>query len=107
MMLNKRKKGSLSTFWFLVTAQIILLLFVVGYSTYMTELNCPQYDALQNQFGSIPFNQTNPATSLTNTWELLSLLFTGCGNIPWWIYIVVFAPMLITIVVYIVPFIGG
>lgn len=100
-------KGNLNTFYFLITSQIILLLFVTGYAGYLTELSCPAYDQLQDQFDSVPYNQTSPLTALSNTWSVLALLFTGCGAIPWWVYIVVFVPALIAIVVYVVPFIGS
>lgn len=100
-------KGTLNTFFYLVTSQIILLLLIIGYSGYMLELNCPEYDALIDQFESVPYNQTSPVTALSNTWAVLSLLFSGCGGIPWWIYLIVFVPSLIAIVVYVTPFIGG
>ena len=100
-------KGNLNTFYFLITSQIILLLFVVSYAGYMVELNCPAYEVLQNQFDEIPINETDAWTALGNTWAMLSLIFSGCGGIPWWIYIIIFIPALIAIVVYIVPFIGN
>jgi hypothetical protein len=99
--------SELKTFYYLVTSQIILLILVSSYAVYMTQLNCPQYQALQDQFENIPFNETSPLTALSNTWSLLSLMFTGCSGIPWWIYIIIFAPALIAMVVYVTPFIGS
>lgn len=100
-------KGSLNTFYFLITSQVILLLLVVSYAGYMVGLNCPQYDTIRAQMEAVPYNETNAWTALTNTWTMLSLIFSGCGGIPWWIYMVIFIPALIAIVVYVVPFIGN
>jgi hypothetical protein len=100
-------KGTLNTFYYLIASQIILLLLVVMYAGYMVQLNCPQYDALQEQWSSVPYNETSAITALQNTWTVLSLLFSGCSGIPWWIYMVIFVPALIAIVVYVVPFVGG
>jgi len=99
--------GDLRTFYSLVTVQIIFLILIAGYSSFMAEVHCPEYTALQAQFESVPYNETTPLTALSNTWALLSIMFTGCTGIPWWIYIIIFVPMLIAIVVYIVPFIGS
>lgn len=99
--------ADVKTFYYLITSQILLLLLVSSYAVYMTELNCPEYASLQQQFEEIPYNETTPLTALNNTWALLSLMFSGCTGIPWWIYIVIFAPALIAIVVYVVPFIGS
>jgi len=100
-------KGNLSTFYFLVTSQIILLLFLIGYASYLVELDCPAYTTIQNQFDDIPVNETNAWTALTNGWAIMTILFTGCGSIPWWIWTVVFVPALLAIIVYVVPFIGN
>ena len=99
--------SDLKTFTTLITTQVVLLLLVISYAAYMAELNCPQLTALQDQFDSVPYNETSPVTALQNTWALLSLIFTGCTGIPWWIYIVIWIPSLIGIVVYVTPFIGS
>ncbi len=99
--------SNLQTFYYLITSQIILLILVSMYAVYMAELHCPEFQQLQQQFEDIPFNETSPATALANTWALFSLMFSGCTGIPWWAYIIVVAPALIAIVVYVVPFIGG
>jgi len=99
--------GDLRTFYYLVTVQIILLILISGYASFMAEVHCPEYTALQDEFESVPYNETTPLTALSNTWALLSIMFTGCTGIPWWIYIIIFTPMLIAIVVYVVPFIGS
>jgi len=99
--------GDLKTFYSLITVQIILLILVAGYASFMAELHCPEYTAIQAQLDSVPYNETTAWTALTNTWTLLSFMFAGCTGIPWWIYIIIFIPMLIAIVVYVVPFIGN
>ncbi len=99
--------GSLNTFYYLVTSQVILLLLIVSYASYMVELNCPQYDTIREQMEQTPYNETSPLTAISNVWSILSLIFSGCSGIPWWIYLIVFLPSLIAIVVYVVPFVGG
>lgn len=99
-------KGNLNTFFFLITSQIILLLLVSTYSAYMITLNCPSYDKLQDDLANIPVNETNAWTALTTTWTVLTILFSGCAGIPWWVFIITFLPALIAIIVYIVPYIG-
>lgn len=99
--------SNLKTFYYLLTSQIVLLLLVSGYSVYMVDVHCPEYDQLKAEFDSVPYNETNPATALSNTWALLSMIFSGCSGIPWWVYIVIFIPSLIVMIVYLVPFVGG
>lgn len=101
------KMSDLRTFYSLITVQIILLILVSGYASYLAETNCPEYSALQAQFEDVPYNETTPLTALSNTWALFSIMFTGCTGIPWWIYIIIFTPMLIAVVVYVVPFLGS
>lgn len=99
--------SDLHTFLSLITFQFVLLLLLVAYSVDMVSLNCPLQSEVQGGFEVIPYNQTNPLTSLNTIWLTFSLIFTGCSGIPWWIYIIVFIPSIIAIIVYVVPFIGS
>lgn len=99
--------GNLQTFYFIITSQVILILLTTAYAGYMVELNCPSLAEFQAQAGEPGYNETDPSNALTNVWLFLSLIFSGCAGIPWWIYIIIFVPALIAVIVYVVPFIGG
>lgn len=99
--------SNLQTFYFLVTSQIILLILVSMYAVYSVQLNCPSVTEFQQVVEDNPYNQTNPATALTNIWIMLGAIFSGCSGIPWWIYIIIFVPAIIAIVIYVVPFVGN
>lgn len=99
--------GNLQGFYYLLISQIILIILVFSYSSYMVELNCPGYNQIQDISNDNPYNETNPVNALSNIWLMLGAIFSGCSGIPWWIYVVVFIPSIIAMVVYVVPFIGG
>lgn len=99
--------SNLQTFYFLVVSQIILLILVSMFTVYFVGLNCPSVAQFQQVVDENPYNETSPATALTNIWVLLGAVFSGCTGIPWWIYIIIFVPAIIAIVVYVVPFVGN
>lgn len=99
--------SELHTFLSLVVSQILLLILFSAYAVYMVDLNCPTLPEVQSSFESIPYNQSNILTTSGNVWATLGFLFSGCSGIPWYIYIVIFVPAIIAIVVYVVPFIGN
>ena len=99
--------SNLQTFYFLITSQIILLILISFYALYMVQLNCPAVQEFQDVVNDNPYNETSPVTAITNIWVMLGAIFSGCSGIPWWIYIIVFVPAFIAIVVYVVPYIGG
>jgi hypothetical protein len=99
--------SDLSTFWGMVASQIVLLILVGLYAGHMAELNCPSYQQFQQIVYDNPYEQTTPINALTNIWVLLGAVFSGCTGIPWWIYMIVFVPTFIAIIVYVVPFIGS
>jgi hypothetical protein len=77
------------------------------YAVDQVELNCPVLPEIQDSFDAIPYNQSDIITTSSNVWATLGFLFSGCSGIPWWIYIVIFVPAILAIVVYVVPFIGN
>lgn len=95
------------TFTMLMTFQAIFLVLTVLYASYMVELNCPSIETLQEQIEDVPFDEVNPTNTLTNTWGFIGLLFSGCSGIPWWIFLIVIAPSLIAMAVYVIPFLGS
>ena len=99
--------SNLQTFYFLITSQIILLILISFYAAYMVTLNCPAVQEFQSVVDDNPYNATDPANALNNIWIMLGAIFSGCSGIPWWIYIIVFVPAIVAIVVYVVPFVGG
>ncbi len=99
--------SNLQSFYFLLTSQIIILLLVSAYAVFMTDLNCPSLEDTATAAGDAGYNETNPANALNNVWLFLGLVVSGCAGIPWWIYIVIFVPAIIAMIVYLVPFVGG
>jgi len=99
--------SDLKAFYFLMVSQIILLIMVSMYAVYMVELKCPSVTEFEQIVDDNPYDETSPVTALTNIWLMLGAIFSGCSGIPWWIYIIVFVPAIIAIVVYVVPFVGN
>lgn len=99
--------SNLQTFYYLITSQIILLILVSFYASYMVSLNCPSLSQVGSEAIEPGYNETSPVNALTNVWLFIGLIFSGCSGIPWWIYIIIMVPSLIAIIVYIVPFVGG
>lgn len=99
--------SNLQAFYYLLTSQIILLILVSLYAIYMVGLNCPAVLEFQETVDDNPYNQTDPGAAIANIWVMLGAIFSGCSGIPWWIYIIIFVPSIVAIVVYVVPFVGG
>lgn len=99
--------SNVQAFYYLLTSQIILLLLISMYAVYMVDLNCPSLEQIARDAGDAGYNETDPVNAITNVWLFLGLIVSGCAGIPWWIYIVIFIPAIIAMIVYIVPFVGG
>jgi hypothetical protein len=62
---------------------------------YNAEIVCPELN--------VDANQTNSVLWL---WNSLGLLFSPCSGLPWWVYTLIFAPLVISLIGYLTPFIG-
>jgi len=90
--------GNLQTFYYLVTLQIILIILIGMYSSYLVGVNCPSFETFKMQY-----NVSSQADALSSIWYTINIITSGCTGIPWWIYIIIFLPILIAILIYILP----
>jgi len=63
------------------------------YAVRNAEIICPDID--------IPTDNT-----LSYLVTSISLFFSGCSGLPYWVYILVFVPLAIVLLAYLTPFIG-
>jgi len=94
-------QGSLHTFYYLITLQVVLVTLLGMYTAYMADLHCPRPEV----YG---LNE-NITVTQSNIWFYINSLLSGCTGIPWWIYVIIFLPIIIAVLVYVIPnwIIGG
>lgn len=102
-MMWKRKrvmKGeSGATLYYLLVFQAVMLIFFAGFATMRAEINCPD---LSTASGST-LNTTDPNVTQTNYLSWLNVMTGSCSGLPWWIWIVVFLPSILTIILIVLP----
>lgn len=91
-------KGTLKTFYTLIVFQIVLVLLFGSFAFTMAEINCPSYSQLSGLY--------NESTNVTqnNIWYYIGVITNSqCTGIPLWVWLLVFLPTMVSIIVYVLP----
>jgi len=87
-------KGTLAFF----TAAIFITFFLVfmfgDFAIHNAAITCP------NDFSN------PPADILSYLWTSINILVSPCSGLPFWVYILIFGPLIAAMVAYLTPFIG-
>lgn len=95
-------ESNLRTFMELMIFEIVIVSLVASYGAYNTEINC----ASVSTDYSNPYNES-PNVTMTETWNFLDIFNPQCSGMPGIIWILIIVIPLITVGVYVAPFIGG
>jgi len=88
-------KGSLAFFTAAIFLTIFLMFIFADLAYHNAEIACP------HEF------EEPPTDILSYLWTLINTLISPCSGLPWWVYILVFMPLVAAIVAYLTPFVGG
>lgn len=73
---------------------IFLMLVLGNFALYQAEIACPHIFT------------TTPADVVTYLLSLVVVLLSPCSGLPFWVYILVFMPLVAAIIVFLTPLIG-
>lgn len=80
----------------LVFLTFFLLVLFSGMASYNAQIICPEAS-------NIAANQSDPVSWIvTNT----GIFFSPCAGLDWWVYLLIFAPLSIAIIIHVLPFVG-
>jgi len=86
-----------------IMMSLFLMTMFAMFAQYNVEINCPTTaEAIYNQF-----NQTGITGFVSGTAGLVVTFFSPCAGLPWWIYVFVFLPFVISLAIFLTPFIGS
>lgn len=88
--------SEITAFAGLVFLTFFFLLIFSNMASYNAQIQCPDASA-------IAANQTDPVSwVVANT----GLFFSPCSGLDWWVYLLIFVPLAIAIIVHVLPFVG-
>ena len=93
-------KGQIQGFYYLVVLQVILIGMFTLYSYEVSTVNCPDIFGVQQ---SRTFNQTNQNVTQANYFGWVTVLTGSCSGIPMWVWLVMFLPAILSIIIYVLP----
>lgn len=124
MMMIKRKmmkgRSELAHFQYLLVLLICMYIFVGGFAQYDVSVNCAVLGDLEKGYSFNVTEETEGMTQptawdwgigvwsfLSGSWAFITMLFSGCTGVPWYIYVIVFVVPIVGIIIFIVSKLPG
>jgi len=90
--------------WFAGAIMFTLFLLIIfsNMAVYNSQIVCPQTaQQLQQQLSG------SGANVITQLWAVVSVFFSPCSGLDWWVYVLIFLPLAIGVIAFLIPFVGS